>query len=718
MPKKVREWTLLEEVGRGGMGVVWRARHMILPGDWAVKVIRPELSSDAETRDRFLSEVTVLKRLRHPNVVEVDSPFQEGGELYLPMEFLAGQSLEKVLAARPGSWEPAAAVAIIRQAAAGIGFGHRQKPPVLHRDVKPGNIHILSDGRVKVVDFGLARTLGEKSTTSRGLAVGTPAYMAPEVLDGKRATPQSDVYGLGIVLYRLLAGRMPFNMPDEDSASAMAIVLAVSRAHASGLVDVRQYAPAVSSDLAGVVMSALAADPSERPADAAEFESRLARLYPSSVQSSPSVQSRPGMSVMAASPAAVDYDATSLGIQVSSGSSQEQGRAAWAFSAPSEQSGHSPSGRVERPMAGAGFVPGCPGVPDILAGIRIELPAPDDSPDVRRRGGSGSRAAAGMPGWVPSWMRGALSVVIGMPGRIYDRLPPGIAGLLTLRNLIIVGVAMVVVAGGIVGFTMYQSWKEARDEAARQAAVVVAPEPPSPDKIAGINWVRIEGGGFWMGSSTGQSDEQPTHFVTVKSFSMSATEVTIEQYQKCVDAGACSRPHFDDGTCRVYIDGVWSSRVLPQPFRGASNPVVCVDWEQASAFARWVGGRLPSEAEWEFAARAGVTADLYGSPGDIAWYRDNSYGSTSAVGRKRPNANGLYDMIGNVWEHCEDVYHNSYSGAPSDGSARRYPSGKFRVNRGSSWDDGASVLRLSNRYRLEYGKSSCSLGIRVVRDVI
>ena len=277
MARVVREWTLLEEVGRGGMGVVYSATHEILTGAWAVKVIRPELSEDKESRLRFLQEASILARMQHPNIVATQTPFLEGGQIYLPMEYLSGQSLEQILKADGTLWSAERAVNIIRQVAAGLGYAHRQSPAVLHRDIKPGNIQLLDDGGVKVLDFGLARTLGDKSMTGTGKAVGTPAYMAPELLEGKKASPRSDIYSLGVVLYRLLAGRLPYDMPEEDS-SIQAVFMAVARGLDRGLPDVREFAALTPTALANLTMSTLSRASEGRPADGADLAGLLGRV--------------------------------------------------------------------------------------------------------------------------------------------------------------------------------------------------------------------------------------------------------------------------------------------------------------------------------------------------------------------------------------------------------------------------------------------------------
>ena len=165
-----------------------------------------------------------------------------------------------------------------------------------------------------------------------------------------------------------------------------------------------------------------------------------------------------------------------------------------------------------------------------------------------------------------------------------------------------------------------------------------------------------------MGSKKGESDEKPVRRVKIKSFLMSKTEVTVGQYRKCVEVGTCSSAN----TCD-YGDPNWTS----SPSRKEDHPINCVNWSQARTFANWAGGDLPSEAEWEYAARGGEGFKYAGSndPDKVAWYKSNSGGGTKPVGGKKKNGFGLYDMSGNVYEWVLDEYKDSYSGAPRDGSA-------------------------------------------------
>jgi len=200
-------------------------------------------------------------------------------------------------------------------------------------------------------------------------------------------------------------------------------------------------------------------------------------------------------------------------------------------------------------------------------------------------------------------------------------------------------------------------------------------------------WCLIPGGTFLMGSDNGAVFEKPVHSVTVASFEMSKTEVTVDQYRACVNAGACTAP--DTTAFAEFTSCNWG-----KSDRG-NHPVNCVNWYQAQAYAKWVGGRLPSEAEWEYAARsggrdwkypwgnAGATCDLVVMDNDgVGCGRDSTWPVCSKP--KGNTAHGLCDMAGNVAEWVQDWDHENYQGAPTNGSAWESPAGRYRVTRGGS----------------------------------
>jgi formylglycine-generating enzyme required for sulfatase activity len=203
--------------------------------------------------------------------------------------------------------------------------------------------------------------------------------------------------------------------------------------------------------------------------------------------------------------------------------------------------------------------------------------------------------------------------------------------------------------------------------------------------------VRIPAGEFTMGCSPGdgecQTDEEPPHKVWVSEFFMDATAVTVAQYRECVEAARCSRPRgYPEGYCTYFFSG------------RDQLPVTCVDWNQAKGYCEWAGKRLPTEAEWEKAARAGMTGSRYEELDQVAWYDKNSDGSIHPVGKKQPNAFGLYDMLGNVWEWCSDRYGEAYYEESPGRDPSGPGSGQYRVQRGGAWRDAPRNVRVSNRY--------------------
>jgi formylglycine-generating enzyme required for sulfatase activity len=243
--------------------------------------------------------------------------------------------------------------------------------------------------------------------------------------------------------------------------------------------------------------------------------------------------------------------------------------------------------------------------------------------------------------------------------------------------------------------------------AVREKLAALKPAAPPPPPAAtrapgakkvnpkdGLTYVWIPPGTFQMGCSPGDDeclyDEKPAHRVTVtKGFWLGQTPVTQQAYQRVTGKN-------------------------PSSFKGANLPVEQVDWNEATAYCVAIGGRLPTEAEWEYAARAGSTGARYGNLGEIAWYEGNSGSETHEVGQKQANAFGLFDMLGNVWQWTADWYGDYQPGAQSDPSGA--VSGQYRALRGGSWVINPRVVRVSYRLRFEPGGRYYSIGLRCVGE--
>ncbi|MDQ3934616.1 MAG: serine/threonine protein kinase [Actinomycetota bacterium] len=261
----IGDFRLERVIGRGGMGVVFLARQLKLDRDVALKVIAPELARDPELRARFRQETTASATLNSPYVVPVYDAGEADGELYIAMRYIEGSDLGSVLASE-GVLDPSRAARIVSQVGAALDSAHAQG--LVHRDVKPGNILLSSSGRNEVAylsDFGLLRRLGEESVhgSSDGRWVGTVDYAAPEQIEGRPVDRRADVYSLGCVLFRALAGQAPFRR-ETPSATMWAHVN-------DPAPDPRSVEPSLPAGLGAVIGRALAKDPCDRFATAGEL---------------------------------------------------------------------------------------------------------------------------------------------------------------------------------------------------------------------------------------------------------------------------------------------------------------------------------------------------------------------------------------------------------------------------------------------------------------
>jgi formylglycine-generating enzyme required for sulfatase activity/tRNA A-37 threonylcarbamoyl transferase component Bud32 len=614
---ELRKYELLEEIGRGGFAVVYKARDIELDRVVALKVLKPYWTDEPGFVTRFRREARVAARLRHPNIVTVHETGEAEGQLYIAMEYLPGRNLRQFLEAE-GMLSLERALPILEQVADALDYAHAQG--VVHRDVKPSNVVVEETERgmrATLMDFGLVKAMAESAAlTSQGTLLGSPEYMAPEQADPNRAAeigPATDRYALGIVAYQMLTGRVPF--PGNTSATLNAHINLEPP-------EPRTICQDLSPEVAAALLKMLAKPPGDRFASARAFVARLREAMLS--------ESRTREREMRLAP---------LYEQLETAAAREEWTEVLAL-----------GGQIQA------LDPGYRDVPQLMERASGHL---------RRRRPS-------------------------LPARAWR---VGVAGLL-LVMLVAFGVALA-------------PWLLEVISTAPKAVT----EPPVLS--AGDTWTRpadgmvmiyVPGGEFEMGSTEGESDEQPVHIVALNGFWMDRTEVTNAQYQSCVEAGDCELPSERHSSTRAEYYGN----------SGYDDyPVIWVSWYQARTYCAWAGTRLPTEAEWEYAAR-GPRGSVYpwGDGFDGTWLNccdancefewadgavDDGYADTAPVGNYPSGSSwcGALDMAGNVFEWVADWYGDYTSERQANPTGPS--SGERRVVRGGSWIDDRLCARCASR---------------------
>ena len=610
----------------------------------------------------------IQRGLQHPNIVQIREFLIDQGRFYIVMEFIEGESLAGKMQRLKNQGEPmplAEALGIFQQALAGLGHAHAHD--VIHRDIKPANIMLTRKGTVKLTDFGIARVMGGAKLTHTGMTLGTPAYMSPEQIQGIRIDKRTDIYSMGVTLYEVLAGRVPFLKPKDSDGE-----YAVFTAHVNEAPEPpSRFASTLPEFVEAAILKALAKRPEERFASCEEF---TAALVPPELPPTRHVEPDTLPVTVPVEPSV----ATSKPIP--------------------------PPIVPEPPPPQSGALPPQPEA--------VVLPASNEaSPQPERQ-----QAEAAKPSVSPqvSGQPEARQPEVVEP-RVLEQVSrqpaawqPGVwKSRKGLWPWAMAALALVLVVASVWIYHAQQKLGVTRDNPA-----VATSESPAgkvrENPKDGLKYVWIKPGSFMMGCSPGdsecQGDETPFHQVTItRGFWIGQTPVTVGAYKRYEGGTGRQMPEFPN------FNPDWANENMP---------IVNVNWDDATGFCGWAGGRLPTEAEWEYAARGGTLDASYGNINVIAWYDQNSGDRTHDVAGKRPNEFGLYDMLGNVWEWVNDEYSPSYylTGPSQDPSGPA--SGQRRVLRGGSWHNDPSFARVSYRHSDDPGHWSSNIGFRCGGEVL
>jgi serine/threonine protein kinase/formylglycine-generating enzyme required for sulfatase activity len=717
-------------LGQGGMGVVYKARHAFLKTLHAIKIILPDLvGNDPQLVTRFRQEALAAAAVRHQNVVGVsDYGVINGNIPFLVMEYVEGESLHDLLT-REKALDAERALELISAICAGVGAAHHQG--IVHRDLKPLNVMICNDKpsvaqSVKILDFGLAKIksgelLGSFIQAQTTGLMGSPYYMAPEQWADDEPDSRSDIYSIGVMLFQMLSGDVPF----KGSS-----IPAIMKKHISDPPpSFAAVGVSMSPEIEIAVMHTLEKEPDRRTPTVEKLVEELKEaIYPPSIGihttsggslpvSSLRIRSSPGQSK-------IFVDSIPVG---------ETRDAGWLLLEGIQ------SGNHHLRLTHDGFQDWtadllCDGQPQqVIAELRpaaqgVEtfaipkpgeqrgsgIPAPHKSEAVTR----GFRPVESDPSLQKTANQQVTTgdqdvVVRSQPAKqkkwFFSPLVLGTAAVVVLLGL----GAVSLIAAYMLGFI-------GRPASNANLANKTTPTPApsvSPGEAIKADLVTIPGGTFKMGNNQGRPNEQPEHDAQVPAFKMDKTEVTNAEFFEFL-AATGYKP--TSGEKEKFV-GHW---VNGRPLAGQEKtPVRFVNWDDAKAFAEWrskrdgVTYRLPTEVEWEYAARNGSKGNLYpwGDKFDAKCaVIDGSISEPAAAGSKGcPDDWGVQDLIGNVWEWTSTDA-SAYPGSPVVIQPHSNPI--YMIRGGSYFEKSSGPNAITSTFRADVAadRREPNIGFRLV----
>lgn len=720
------KYHLDRRLGQGGMGVVFCARHAYLKTQHAIKVILPDLvGNDPQLVTRFRQEALAAAAIRHHNVVQVtDYGVAQGTMPFLVMEYVEGESLHDLLA-REGRLAPERALELMAAICAGIGAAHKQG--IVHRDLKPLNVMLVKDSSsmreaVKILDFGLAKIksgelLGSFIQAQTTGLMGSPYYMAPEQWSDEDPDTRADIYSLAVMLFQMLAGDVPF----QGSS-----IPAIMKKHLTDApTSFAEHGVNISPEIEKVVRHALEKNPQDRTPTVEQFVEELQTAVGANSQRIGNVSSTQhplsSLRILTNPPQAkVFIDKVAIGESrpdgwlildgLQSGSHHVSIRHAgfkdWENNIVCDGTAQQVVAKLEKEQQQENFantnqdfysIPKPP-VPT-LAGIPLNTPT-----------GTFHQTQNNAEGFQQTnqqdWNVGNQSVAVETVKKksFFSPLILAIIGIGGLFLLTTVGLGAAYMLGAFGG-------KKTPPPNIANTATPTPTSSPNTVEPLKTEMAEIPGGKFMMGRSDGDATEKPEHEVSVADFWMDKTEVSNAEYYEFVKATNYKTPAVD------WADG--------KPIAGKENfPVVRVSIEDINKYAEWRSKRdgktyrLPTEEEWEYAARNGAKNNLY--PWGDKWesgVASVELDAAKAVGANEKSVNdwGVKDLIGNVWEWTGSEV-KSYPGSDYTVSKGNAPEFVIRGGGYVSKSSGKDAITSTTRKWVPVSRQDGLLGFRLVRS--
>lgn len=699
-------------LGQGGMGVVYKARHAYLKTQLAIKIILPDLvGNDPQLVTRFRQEALAAAAIRHTNVVAVTDYGVVNGTLpFLVMEYVEGESLHDLLA-REGSLHPERALELMTAICAGVGAAHHQG--IVHRDLKPLNIMICSDKpnlsqAVKILDFGLAKIksgelLGSFIQAQTTGLMGSPYYMAPEQWADDEPDSRSDIYSLGVMLYQMLAGDVPF----KGSS-----IPAIMKKHVSDPAPrFIELGITISPEIEAAVLHTLQKEKEQRTSSVEVLVTELKEaIYPQAI----GIHTTSGRGSLPVSTLTVHTRPPQSRVYVDNVAVGESRNDGWLLLEGVQ------SGNHHLRVSHAGFQDWfgdvvCDGKPtQVVAELRAQgatsqriSPGAGDTPH------SLAKTQISRPDMLKTELqkfdtgRQNIGAVSQPPKRrLFSPLVLGLVGFVLLLVLGGAGIAGAYMLG------LIPKIPGSANNTVPPSPTPVATATATPVVVPKTEMVQIPGGTFKMGRNGGNENERPAHDVTVKPFSMDKTETTNAEYL-----------NFINETGHRPFPVHWVND-MPIPGQEAM-PVRFVNADDVKAFAAWrskrdrVEYRLPTEQEWEYAARNGSKGNTYpwGDKFDPKCAVLDQPTITPMVVASKSCANtwGVHDLIGNVFEWTSSEP-SLYPGSSGEVLPLSEPHRMLRGGASIYKSTGKGSITSTFRVAVPASTRSAEIGFRLVKS--